>query len=233
LVWNEELLFLHPQKTAGMAVSEALWNTLSTPVFSSVPLGHWDRILRPGVAQVLGLRHENIFEAAVILKPYGRALADFKAILVVMRNPYDMEVSRYYHLRKPEAFETDEERRLAQSLSFEDFVLQSKFRCPHPDDPQLEFREAIKNYYAFGATFLENLRILRYENLEEELNNELRAIGYGPVTLPRINVSDERQERDFRQVVKSAAVEDAIYKKYRWIFEHGFYTRLSLSQPAN
>ena len=228
MVWNEELLLLHPQKTAGMAVSEVLWNTLRTPVFSSVPLGHWDRILRPGVAQVLGLRHENIFEAAVILRPYRRELSDFKAILVVMRNPYDMEISRYYHLRKPEAFETDEERELAQSLSFEEFVLQSTFRSPHPDNPQLEFREAIKNYYAFGATFLNNLRILRFENLEEELNTELQAIGYGPITLPRINVSDERRGRAFHEAIRTKEVENAIYEKYRWIFEHGFYTRLSV-----
>ena len=227
MVWNEELLFLHAQKTAGMAVSEVLWNTLRTPVFSSVPLGHWDRILRPGVAQVLGHRHENLYEAAVILKPFKRQLSDFAVILAVMRNPYDMEISRYYHLRKPEAFEEGEDRELARTLSFQEFVLRSKFRTPRPFDPKLQFQESIKNYYALGDAFLKNLRVLRYENLASELNRELQALGYEPVTLPLVNVSEERKERSHAQLISSAEVEAAIYQKYRWLFEHGFYPRIS------
>jgi len=228
VIWNDELLFLHPQKTAGMAITDHLVNLLRTPVFISTPLGHGDSILRPGIAHVLGHRHENLFEAAAILEPFNRTLSDFKAILVPMRNPYDMEVSRYYHLRKPQAFEQDEDRKLALTGTFEEFIVRSEFRSPHPDNQELEFREAIKNYYSMGATFLENLRVLRYECIETDLNEQLAQFGYEHISLREVNVSEERSERDFRRMVLSKEVEQAVYAKYRWIFEHGFYSRLSV-----
>jgi hypothetical protein len=228
MIWNDELLFLHPQKTAGLAISAVLWDILRTPVFNSVPLDHWDPILRPGVAQVLGLRHENLFEAQSILVPFGRNLADFQSILVVMRNPYDMEISRYYHLRKPDALETSEDRHLAQTLSFDEYVRTSRFRLPHPDDPDLEFREDIRYFYTLGPEFPKNIRILRYEHLEADLNEVLNQFGYSEVTIPKVNVSHERPALSFHQVIQSRHVEEAIFMKYRWMFEHGFYPRLDM-----
>lgn len=208
-----------------MAVSRVLWETLKVPIFNSVPFGHWDRIFRPGVAQLLGLRHENLYQAAAILSPFGKTLADFSKILVVMRNPYDMEVSRYFHLRKPEAHETTIERTLAISLPFEEFELKSAFRLPRPDDEQLEFEESIQNYYAMGASFLPNIKILRYEHLESDLNSELSSFGYSHISIPRINVSDERDAASYHQYIRTPEVEAAIYNKYKWIFEQGFYVR--------
>ena len=233
MVWNDELLFLHPQKTAGMAVSHLLWETLNPPVFNSVPQGHWDPIFRPGVAQVIGLRHENLYQAAAILAPFRRDLSEFKKILVVMRNPYDMEVSRYFHLRKPEAHEKTDERNLALSSSFEEFELKSEFRLPRPDDPQLEFEESIKNYYSMGVAFLSNLQILRYETLYADLNRELTGLGYGTVTVPRVNVSDERRSADYQHYIRNPEVEEAIFRKYTWIFDQGFYARQIIQDSSN
>jgi hypothetical protein len=234
LVWNDELLFLHPQKTAGMAVSTLLWDILKTPVFNSVPLDHWDRIIRPGVAQVLGIRHENLYEAAAILEPFRRSLSDFRAIITVMRNPYDMEVSRYFHLRKPGAFEATEDILLARTLRFEEFQLKSRFRTPRPHNPELEFAESIKNYYAMGASFPENLKIIRYENLEAELNEQLQQLGYEAASIPIVNTSDERAGAHHNLYITNSEVENAVYQRYKWIFDHGFYQRLftASSKPA-
>jgi len=209
-----------------MAITEILVNLLRTPVYISTPLGHGDIILRPGVAQVLGLRHENLFEAAAILAPFNRVLSDFRCILVPMRNPYDMEVSRYYHLRKPQAFEKDDDRQLALTHTFEEFAVRSEFRLPRPGNPELEFQEAIKNYYSMGAIFLDNLRVLRYEHIEADLNGQLSQFGYEPIALRPVNISDERPDRSFMMLSKE--VEEAIFNRYRWIFEHGFYSRISL-----
>jgi hypothetical protein len=145
-----------------------------------------------------------------------------------MRNPYDLEVSRYYHLRKSEAYEPDNEKSLALKLSFDEFVIKSQFRAPHPQNPELEFREAIKNYYSMGTVFPKNLRILRYECVQEDLDKELGALGYGPVPLQSVNVSEERPDRSYKHLIKTKDVESAIYTKYRWLFEHGYYTRLSV-----
>lgn len=210
-----------------MAVSTLLWEVLRTPVFNSVPLDHWDRIVRPGVAQVLGVRHENLYQAAAILGPFGKSLSEFSAIITIMRNPYDMEVSRYFHLRKPGAFEVTDERNLALALPFPEFVAQSRYRTPHPNNPQLEFEESIKNYYAMGVVFPDNLKVLRYENLEVELGEQLSELGYGAVTIPKVNISEERGGLNYKNFVNSRRVENAVYEKYRWIFDHGFYPRLS------
>jgi hypothetical protein len=130
-------------------------------------------------------------------------------------------------LRKPEAFEPDEEKVLARDLPFEEFAIRSRFRAPHPDNPELEFREAIKHYYTIGVDFLPNLKILRYEKIENDLNRELAALGYDAVQLQDINVSNERPDRDYHNLVRSQDVEAAIYSKYRWLFEHGYYQRLT------
>ena len=47
-----------------------------------------------------GSRHERLTEAAASLARFGRRLEDFDTIISIMRNPYDMEVSRYHFLRR-------------------------------------------------------------------------------------------------------------------------------------
>ena len=46
-----------------------------------------------------GPRHERLAGVRDALTGLGRRLGDFKAILAAIRNPYDMEVSRYHFLR--------------------------------------------------------------------------------------------------------------------------------------
>ncbi len=156
-------------------------------------------------------------------------LSDFRAILVVIRNPYDLEVSRYFHLRKPEAFEKNEEREWACSLSFEEFQRASRFRLPRPANPKLQHVESIANYYQIDGHIPANLSVLRFEQLEEDLNECLSRLNYPHLSVKAVNVSTEREARTYQQFVTSAEIERIIHQRYAWVFDRGFYPRLPVS----
>lgn len=228
MIWNKELLFLHPQKTAGMALTKVLLETLSPPVFNSLPPGHWPDPTKgtPGTAYVYGQRHENLYAASMILNQFNLTLGDFHVIMVVMRNPYDMEISRYFHLRKPEAFEKNSERDLALQSTFSTFVLNSQFRKKRPHNRKLEQSEAIKNYYTTTTSLPDNLMIVRYERLEDDVNSVLGSLGYPEITIPAVNISAERKNKTITDLITSPEVEASIYNRYAWIFDNNFYPRI-------
>ncbi len=229
MIWNNHLLFLHPQKTAGMSLTNVLLDTLAPPIFNSLPPGHWPEHPegKPGVAYVYGLRHENQYQAKSILKQFNLSLDDFKVIMVVMRNPYDMEVSRYFHLRKPDAFETSSDRELALKSSFSEFVVNTQFRKSRPYHPDIERFQAIQSYYTTGDSIPPNLRIVHYEHLEEDINNVLGSLGYSPVKIPYVNISHERSSRDIMDFITSPEIEYSVYSRYAWIFNHNYYPRIA------
>lgn len=157
----------------------------------------------------------------------GKTLSDFAAILVTIRNPYDLEVSRNFHLRKPEAFETSEEPELARTLPFEDFQLASQFRLPKPEDFNLTRAESLESYYRLDGAPPSNLRILRYEHIQEDLGEQLARFGYPPVTIVPENWSPERQARSFASFISSSIVEQKIYERYSWVFDGGLFPRMN------
>src|SRR5204862_3166773 len=57
-------------------------------------------LLRPKLRRIAGTRHENLVQAAQVLAPLGRKLGDFEIVLALIRNPYDLEVSRFRYLRR-------------------------------------------------------------------------------------------------------------------------------------
>src|ERR1700688_3293412 len=117
MLFSDKLLFIHVPKTGGMSVTQFLIDnipervTLLAPPYRpnpslSLPLRvrakmwikHTLRRLRiPGfihVSYAEGMRHERMADAALALVRFGRRLEDFETILAVVRNPYDLEVSR-------------------------------------------------------------------------------------------------------------------------------------------
>ena len=69
------------------------------------------------------------------------------------------------------------------------------------------------------------LRCLRHEHLAEDYAREVGPYLIGPAELPHVNASGE----DARAMPLSAAAEQAIWTKYRWLFEAGHYPRLPAS----
>ncbi|MGH6887689.1 MAG: sulfotransferase domain-containing protein [Rhizomicrobium sp.] len=166
---------------------------------------------------VAGKRHARLFEIRDMFAAQGRCLGDCPAILAVVRNPYDLEVSRYHYLRRGyhgvSGRARSREQRIAMEHNFELFALQAPFQGRLP--------ARIEEWYQLDGCMPANLRIVRFEHLEADLH---RAIGkFCPVTgrLPRLNVVHHEPYASY----VSPRTEEAIYNKYRWLFDRQFYRR--------
>jgi hypothetical protein len=212
MIFCSELLFLHVPKTGGISVSEVLLDVLPRPVYYSVPEGHGERP-RSGVIRIPGVRHETLEEAEETVQQYGFRLGDFPVVLACLRNPYELEVSRYAYLRKEHPWDRGVSQDLALAGDFERFATQSP---PHA-------RRPLETYFLLRGQVPENLRIARLEELSTELADVLRLIGVNSkIRLRRTNRS---RHRHYSRYYTPRAGE-AVYEKYRWAFELGGYLRL-------
>lgn len=211
MIFNDELLFIHVPKTGGMSVTHLLLDVLPRPVYYTLPDPAEDEPLE-GVVRVAGKRHESLEEAAGVLARFGRDLADFKMIVAVLRNPYDLEVSRYAYLQKGYAWDAGHNQDLALHEDFETFA---KCSVDHARTP-------LETFFLRDGVTPPNLRILRQEHLEDDLRQALLELGVPAGSLPRRNAS---HHDDYRRYYTEEA-EAAVYDRYRWVFERGFYPRL-------
>lgn len=210
MVFNNDLLFLHVPKTAGMAISEALMASLRPPVIYAVQSGHAGDA-GPGVTVVTGRRHQNLATADAWFEESGmpHRVANFRHILVMVRNPYAMELSRYHYLRKGHAWDKGRAQELAMAGDYPAFVAGSRW--------WFDFRD----YYTLDGTVPDNLRIVRQENHADTLALTCGDSLERPLQVPEVNRSHDGHYRD----IMDAELEQAIYFKYRWIFDKGFYPR--------
>jgi hypothetical protein len=93
------------------------------------------------------------------------------------------------------------------------------FSSPHDDSLAKELR----GYFFLKGRFPSNLHIAKFENLAEDIREALRKAGIANTTdFPWENRS---QHTDFFSYYTKAA-EETVYRKYKWVFDHGFYERL-------
>jgi hypothetical protein len=240
MLFDDKLLFIHAPKTAGTSVTSFLIANLSRGVTVSEPtdkpapdvvmpaaarlrLGlrrlrrRAGLLARPHLKVIAGTRHETLAEAAAALARLNRRLEDFRAIIAIVRDPYDLEVSRYHFFRrgylgvKGVAHELAEE--LAQAGDFEAFALKAPYHGRLPSH--------IEDWYEIDGRMPGNLTILRFENLESELLDVVGRFYSVAAKLPRLNASKHAPYASYL----SPAAEEAIYQKYRWLFDRGFYRR--------
>lgn len=240
MLFDDRLLFVHVPKTAGIAITNFLIHNIPGSMTLTEPSGAPDasvqlparvraklklkrlltvsRLWYPRRVRVVdGKRHERLVEARETLARFGRSLDDFHTILAVVRNPYDLELSRYHFLRLGyhgiEGLARGREQRLAMVKEFEQFALSAPFGGRQG--------VRIEQWYEIDGRMPENLCLLQFETLEDEL---LRAFGdIYPVTtrLRRENASSHGPWRTYL----TPASEGAIYRKYQWLFDKGYYAR--------
>src|SRR4051812_16861796 len=172
LVFGDRVLALHVPKTGGNSLSVYLLQTLRRPlVYQS-----WhprSEIDHGGVTFIQGNPHASLREAATLTRTFGKDLTDFSVILAVLRNPYELEVSRYESFRQqahdPALLSRDHE--LARTLDFPSYI--KAFLAPNgvPRSRNLEQMVSID-----GKTPA-NLRYIRYEHLVPETRMTLREAG--------------------------------------------------------
>jgi hypothetical protein len=219
VVFSDDLLFIHVPKTAGMAVSDALLRTLPAPVYYAVQAGHATEdpaLLARGVKVQEGRRHQRLADADEWFTQSGLAhrVASFRHVLVMVRNPYALEVSRYHYLRKGHAWDAGRAQELALSGDFAAFVRGSRW--------WFEFAD----YYTINGFIPQNLRILRQESFALELESYCRDVGAGELRLKSVN---ESRKVAYDELIDHE-LEQLIFAKYRFLFEKGFYARESFAR---
>jgi hypothetical protein len=213
MIFCKDLLFLHIPKTGGMSMTRHLLDVLPKPIYYMHELPDTSTA-DAGIVQFYGLRHETLDGARRIVREYGFEVEAFPMILVVLRNPYEQEVSRYAYLKQGHEKDAGYEQSLAMREDFETFAVRSRFGAPI---------EPIEKFLLIDGEVPSNLRVLRLESIDEELPSALRDIGIEPVgALPRQNTSPHH---DYR-LYYSRAAESAVYLRYRWIFDNGYYQRM-------
>ena len=217
MTFNHEVLFLHLGKTGGTSVSWLLCNTLQPPVFNIFQKGILKNAKTQGYEiHIEGNRHANLLEARVLLEKYGMKIENFKLILAMVRNPVDLEFSHYRHLRKEKVLirahqpGTDKlkKRVAAAQGSFEDFALTNL----------THYEGKLKDFFTIDNQLPENLNIVRNEKMNEVLLDILQPFQKYFKPLPHRNKSVNQEDK----TLSLKALEN-IYRKYKWIYDRGFY----------
>ncbi|ARJ69261.1 sulfotransferase domain-containing protein [Paracoccus contaminans] len=217
MIWNDDVLYIHVPKTGGMSLTEMLEAHLPGTVFSSSPEGHGSGSAR--VRHVHGLRHERLHEARRILARHGRNLDDFAAVIAVIRNPYDLEVSRFFHITTHFMDQKIHNTELIRKFGFEAFFDQSNFYGLNPP--------AIHQFYTDRRRTLTNMRLLRYEHLALDIERTVFPyLGGARPQLPHVNATRRIPWQD----MMTEAVEVSIYDRFHWIFAQGLYPRYQPSR---
>lgn len=211
VIWNDTILFIHTPKTAGMSMTSLLCEELPGPIFVTGP---YDEQHREGkVVYVPGKRHETLIDAASFFTYRNMRLEQFEKIFVVMRNPYDLELSRYAYLRKNLPQDRGRAQDIALESDFSEYLATAPFFGMFP--PRLDL------YFHLNGAMPENMTILRYERLSADISLYMQPYLSSFDALPHENKS---KHGDAAQVYDEK-MENLCFERHRWFFEKGFYGR--------
>ncbi len=258
MLFNKEILFLHPVKTAGMSLTAYFISRLKPPIFYVAQKDHHGIYLNwSEVICLLGNRHGNLPYARDYLQQFANFSIDtFKVIISVIRNPYAIEFSRFNYFAKdidwihPNAKEV----LLAKQGDFEAFAKEAPYSYSRESG-----LTGIQHYYEINGETPRNFYLLRFESLDDDLKrlfadskirtDRIRSIKhipkrslikkplsglmealsllqiYRPYRLPQLNRT--RKKSSLHDLL-TPEVEQAIYNKYRWVFDKGYYQRMRI-----
>jgi hypothetical protein len=233
MIFNEDIAFLHVPKMGGMSITNYLLNNLPGKIHLVVPEESFDHVerafqfddVRARLRLHAGVRHERWDDAQSILSRLGFSFPQFKKVLAVIRNPYTLELSYFQHLRKPSTQkmrlrggkEAGIDTQIAICGDFRRFCHEAPFYGRLPS--------GIEKYYSpDGRTFSSNLRLIRFEFLEEDLVRELEGFSLCRATLAHANASGGNAAK-YPPVDMSfdTGSEAAVFDKFRFLFH--FYER--------
>lgn len=215
MLFNQDLLFLHVPKTGGMAVTQKLLDVLPKPIYYALPEGAKNKVHNPPeIIAVAGKRHGNLQQAREWVAEYGKTLASFKKIIANVRNPYAMEVSRYFYLRLGHPWDRGKAQKIALDSDFETFAVQSPYFGRKSS--------LVENYFLIDGKIPNNLVVIKHEQLHSDLAKVLAELN---ITLDSsITKVNSTKHADYHQYLTPKA-ETAIYQRYQWLFDAGFYPR--------
>lgn len=196
-----------------MTLSTELLKKLKGDIHYTVPRGHHRSSGRVKVFE--GKRHENYKEANrfFIENNFPHRMDSFEKILVVVRNPYTYIISRYNYLNLNKPWDNGRVAILARNSSFEDFVMNMPFNY--------KFEDYINSEEGSQPS---NLEIVKYENLNDEINNALKEYISKPISFKtRLN---ESKPAILSEYINNKSIENKIYERFSFVFDNGLYKRL-------
>lgn len=227
MLFNRDLLFVHVPKTGGMSMRLYLQYLMRQPCYA---MGHWHgnyglfkpvpRDLAGGedsfgkdrddVVYLNGEKHAPIYYGLLAMTSVGLSTSELQAIVVGIRNPYAQEVSVFAFNRKQGA--------IPPERTFSEYVLGPRpFHFASIYDYRLYYESPMHGLQ-------DRIRIIRFENMKEEIEALSLNLGLGVSILPWEN---RTEHKPWQEYIASPEIEAAIYQRYRWVFDHGFYPRLS------
>lgn len=213
MLWNRRFCFLHYPKTAGKSLTRYFLTVLERPVTAYVSAGQMSEVADVDLTDVnlqIGRGHENMSQANEILAGNGRTLDSLDAIFVAIRNPYDLMVSNYFYMR--EHFKGENIKRnnfqIAANNNFSQYCEKVGVSSP-------------ANWMELDHKPLDNLWIIRFEEIEENLEIISAKFNLPVATLSHLNKS---KRKHFSEYVTDRS-EKAIYAKFKYIFDKGYYRR--------
>lgn len=216
VIFNDEFLFIHVPKTAGIAVADGLCRSLKGTVYSASRPG--ESLSRDHVNIIHGDRHQTLKGADQFFKDAGlpHRLSRFKTILAMVRNPYEIEVSRFHYLRLGREWDRGVVQDLAMEGDFAKFVRGSTWWFKHED------------YYVVDGVTPPNLQIVRYEGFAATISTDFASFFQTPFVVKQLNASHKTQYKDYYD----KELEAHVYRKYQWLFDQGYYPREHYNRPA-
>lgn len=217
MLFNDEFVFLHYPRSAGKSLTRYMIEAWRGPIHGLVSKGQMKEladVVRPDVFLEGTGAHQNLRRARAVLAERGRNINDFRAVFVGVRNPYDMAVSRYCFMRRTYPWNKDRSTfRMAHELPFEEFWL--SYRANLGDA-----------FLTIDGRVLENQRFIRFETLEEDLEVIAEEYGFKSATLGHLNGTPHGH---YLSYIRTPRCEQAIYERFRYLFDSGLYPRQALS----
>ncbi len=125
-------------------------------------------------------------------------------VMATIRNPYDLLVSWYFHYKQRRGTTANDMK------SFETWLPQ---QLSNPN-------QYIRKGLFYGLPWAN--RVLRFENLQTDLDAVLVEAGLAPVTLEQFNVSRHREGRPYREMYDFALTELIVSHFGDLLAEHGY-----------
>lgn len=180
---RHKFLFVHIAKTGGTSARAALarrmWlDPYRLPMFVCSKLSHL-------TGHRLGAKFPRHAKAIAAKEMLPREFYDSLFKFAFVRNPWDLQVSSFHHIRR-------ERRQLLNGI--DDFNAFLKYKL----DPNRAYQYHIDTSIELQSDYVVDLHgnvildfIGRYEQLQEDFDHICRTIGFGPIALP-----EKRRARD-------------------------------------
>ena len=217
MLFNDEFVFLHYPRSAGKSLTRYMIEAWQGPIHGLVSLRQTkelEDVMRPDVFLEAVGAHQTVSQAKAILAERGKHIEEFRAVFLGIRDPYDMAVSRYCFMRRTYQWNQDRPTfRKAHELEFEEFWL--SYRANLGDA-----------FLTIDGAVLENQRFIRFETLQEDLDAISVEYGFNPASLAHLNSTPHDHYSNY---VKTPRCEQAIYERFRYLFDTGLYPRRPVS----